>query len=126
MAGAAARALGRSRYRITVRTDGRVRSSRHQDLAGALGAIEERVGELSGSARREAVDLRLRRFEPVHQVVARIELAGPRRVRAGIDVRGDGSSEAYTGKLRRRLIEQRPGEDAVVALRRSLAVRDGG
>jgi hypothetical protein len=42
-------------------------------------------------------------------------------VRGGIDVRGDGSAEAYRGWLRKRLVEARKGESAVDALRRALS-----
>jgi hypothetical protein len=63
----------------------------------------------------------MRRLEPVQIVVARLELAGPRGLRAGVDVRGDGSSEAFTGRLRRRIVEQRGGESPYDALRRELA-----
>ena len=53
----------------------------------------------------------MRRIAPVQQVRARLELAGPSRLRAGIDVRGDGSAEAWTGWLRRQVVEQRAGEE---------------
>jgi hypothetical protein len=62
-----------------------------------------------------------REFAPVQQVAARAEVNGPRRLRAGIDLRGDGSAEAWTGRVFRRLVEVQPGEDAYAALRRTLA-----
>jgi len=56
--------------------------------------------------------------------VARVELAGPERrlagTHAGVDIRGDGSTEAYLGRVRRRSLEPSAGEDAVAALHRAL------
>jgi hypothetical protein len=109
-------------YKLTVRSTGeRVRKEREASLRDALGALE-RIGrdlERSADAAPVGGDL-VRRFEPVQQVVGRVELSGPGRVRAGVDVRGDGSSEAFTGRLRRRLVEQRRGESPYDALRRVL------
>jgi hypothetical protein len=108
-------------YTLTVRSDARVRKQRHEDLDGALEELERIARELAeGAGARPAGGTLIRRIEPVQQVVARIELAGPERLRAGIDVRGDGSSEAFTGRLRRTLVEQRRKESAYDALRRAL------
>jgi hypothetical protein len=108
-------------YTLTVRSGARVRKERHPDLDAALAAVERIGTELADDADAQPVGGSLiRRIEPVQQVVGRIELAGPRRLRAGVDVRGDGSSEAFTGRVRRKLVEQRRGEDAYGALRREL------
>jgi hypothetical protein len=109
-------------YTLTIRHGGKVARERYGELADALGAIEARGTELersAGAPRRGGTFIR--RLEPVQQVVARLELSGPRKLRAGVDVRGDGSSEAFTGRLRRRLVEQRRRESAYDALRRELA-----
>jgi hypothetical protein len=108
-------------YTLTIRQGPKVTRERYTELEEAMGALEEHGRELErGADARPVGGSLIRRIEPVQQVVARLELRGPGRLRAGVDVRGDGSSEAYTGRLRRRLVEQRPGEDAYGALRREL------
>jgi hypothetical protein len=107
---------------LKIRRGAKVERSRFGELDEALAALESRAVELQAEADIPPVDLKvLRTFEPVQQVFARLELAGPRRVRAGIDVRGDGSAEAWTGRVRRSLVEQMPGESAYDALRRAVA-----
>jgi len=112
-------------WKLTVRTGPRVEHDRFGELDAALDALEAHGRELARDAERGRVDLKVRQFEPIQQVAARIELAGPQRllptVRAGVDIRGDGSSEAYTGRVRRQVVEQRKGETAYSALRRALA-----
>jgi hypothetical protein len=85
------------------------------DLETELRAVATRI------ARAPQVERALGRdYEPVEQVAVRGELRGPGRERAGVDVRGDGSAEAWTGVVRRRLIAVRDREDAWSALRREL------
>jgi hypothetical protein len=112
-------------WKVTIRAGPRVERERFGVLDEALDSIEARARELARSATRGAVDVRFKRFEPIQQVAARIELSGPERlipsVHAGVDVRGDGSTEAYLGRLRRRVVKQRRGETAFRALRRALS-----
>jgi hypothetical protein len=109
-------------YKLVVRREGEVRKERHEQLESALAAVERIGAELAdGADARPVGGSVLRRIDPVQQVIGRVELRGPRRLRAGVDVRGDGSSEAYTGRVRRELIEQRDGESAYDALRRELS-----
>jgi hypothetical protein len=108
-------------YAVTVRTRGKVERERYESLRDALVAMGRRAYLLEHTDHTSAVGGRaLRRIEPVAQVVGRIELRGPRRLRAGLDVRGDGSTEAFRGRVRRSLIEQRRGESAFDALEREL------
>lgn len=108
-------------YTVITRRGPKVQRLRFGELGAALESIEAegRTAEQGANA-QEAGGGIMRKIEPVQQVVARLELRGPRRLRAGVDVRGDGSSESYTGRVRRRLIEQQPGETAYDALRREL------
>jgi hypothetical protein len=63
-----------------------------------------------------------REYTPDRQVAGRFELRGP-GARGGIDLRGDGSAEAYRGRIRKRIVERRGGESAVQALARSINER---
>jgi hypothetical protein len=111
-------------WKLTVRAGPRVERIQFGELAEALDALEQRARALAGATPRKPVELKVRRFEPVEQVAARLEVAGPERllpsVRGGVDVRGDGSTEAYIGRLRRQVLEQRRGETPYKALRRAL------
>ena len=109
-------------YTVTIRAGAKVRKERAADLDEALRLLENEGHSLQQSADGRAYGGSLiRRLEPVQVVVARLELSGPGRVRAGVDVRGDGSSEAFTGRFRRRVVEQRGDESPYDALRRELA-----
>jgi hypothetical protein len=106
-----------------------VTRSRFNGVDEALQALQVRAQELSREAPRRPVDAKIRQFEPVQQVSARLELAGPQRlsptVQAGVDVRGDGSTEAFLGRVRRRVVEQQRGEDVYQALGRAVRARLG-
>jgi hypothetical protein len=111
-------------WKLTVRSGPRVAKSAHGDLGSALTALEADARELAKSAPRPPLNAGIKRFDPTDQVFARLELSGPERlvasVRAGVDVRGDGSAEAFRGRLRREVIETRAGESPYAALRRVL------
>ena len=110
-------------YRIVTRRGGKVKRERAEHLEAALAVLERHGRELERAAHAHpAGGTLMRRFEPVHQVVGRIELRGRGRLRVGVDVRGDGSAEAFTGRVRRALVVQREGESPYDALRRELAV----
>ena len=113
--------MAAEQYTLTVRADAKVRKQQHRALDDALQELEREGRELAAGAdaRPEGGGL-IRKLDPVQIVVARLELSGPHGLRAGIDVRGDGSSEAFTGRLRRRVVEQHGGENPYDALRREL------
>lgn len=117
------RRVPRAPFRLTVRTSGQVARGEHASLEEALEAAEVALREVRafGAARRAPVDLKVRRFEPGQQTSARVEVHGPRGAIGGIDVRGDGTMLAWTGRIRKRPVEPQGDEDALAALRRRLA-----
>lgn len=114
-------------WKLTERAGSKVKRSSFDDVKGALDALERRGQELADTAPGAAVDAKFKRFEPQQRVVARLELAGPERfvpsVRAGVDVRGDGSVEPFRGRVRREVIQAKRGEGPYAALRRVVAER---
>jgi len=109
-------------WRMTVRAGSKVERDRFATLDEALLAARARVLRLREAAPRETVRAFAREYEPVQQVAARLELARGRlgRPRGGVDVRGDGSAEAWIGLVRKELLEPAADEDVMSALERAL------
>ena len=114
--------MTRRPYKLILRLGSRVQKERYATLDEALAALAARI---PGVSPRDPVKALRRDYEPVRQVAGRLELRGP-RVRGGIDVRGDGSAEAYTGWISKQLVEVQEGESPVQALRRELSTDRGG
>jgi hypothetical protein len=103
-------------YRLTVRRGPSIEKDSRETLEEALDLLEAYA---STATRQKAVEFVNRRYEPGDLVAMRIELKGD-GVRAGLDVHGDGSATAWTGRIRRTAIEPREGESPLAALRRTL------
>jgi hypothetical protein len=114
-----------AQWTTTVRVKGKVARERFDTLEEALDAAEGHAGRAALAPQAQTVDLRVREYAPAAQVLARIEVSGPGRllpaVRAGLDVRGDGSTAAWTGRLQRAMIEPEKRETSFEALRRVVA-----
>jgi hypothetical protein len=102
-------------YRVTIRRGPQVRHEDWDSPEAAIAAVARHVQRAPG---RVAVVSLGRRYEPGDQVAARIEVKG-RGVRAGVDVRGDGTLQAWKGRVFRKAL---PGDDALKALRQSVSV----
>ena len=103
-------------YRLTVRRGPQVEKEKRETLSEALDLLEAYT---TTATRRDPVDFVSRRYEPGDLVALRIELKGD-GVRGGLDVHGDGSAVAWTGRIRRTAIDPEPGESPIAALRRTL------
>jgi hypothetical protein len=74
---------------------------------------------MAQTVRRQTTKSLGREYEPAELVAVRAEVSGP-GVRGGVDLRGDGSVQAFNGRIRRSVIEPGEGEDSYSALRRVL------
>jgi hypothetical protein len=107
-------------FTVVIRRRGKVEKARHDTLAAALDALETET-RAAATAQVPRVERALGRdYEPSQQVAVRGEVRGPGGVAGGIDVRGDGSAEAFGGRFRRRPIAVGDREDAWSALRREI------
>ena len=109
------------RWKLTIRHGSRVEHERLESLDEAVDELRRRIESLASGPGRKTVTVLSRTVDPVSQVAARAELAGPGGARAGVDVRGDGSIEAFVGRWRRSVLQPAAGETAYDALRRELA-----
>jgi hypothetical protein len=110
--------LARS-YSLTLRREGDSERQRFVTLDGALDALETEIRAMAQTVRKETTKSLGREYQPAELVAVRAEVSGP-RVRGGVDLRGDGSVQAFTGRIRRAVIEPREDEDPYAALRRVL------
>jgi hypothetical protein len=111
-------------FRVVVRNGAKVERLTAATLDDALRTLENYGRGLAAQPRRHEVDVGVKQFAPADQVAARVELSGPQRwrpdVKAGIDVRGDGKVQAWTGAPSRERVEAQKGESPYDALRRAL------
>ncbi len=110
-------------FKVVMRLGPQVEKQRFETLDAALDALGERIPAVARRSGRSAFG---RDYEPVRQVAGRLEVHGRGGPHGGIDVRGDGSAEAYRGWIRKQVVERRPGESAIDALRRGLQGEPAG
>jgi hypothetical protein len=94
----------------------------YEDLDEALAELRRRAEEIQAEGPLPSRHL-LRDFEPGDQVAARLEISGRGLLRppsAGVDVKGDGRIQPFTGGLRREEVEPSGGGDAFDAVREAL------
>ncbi len=95
--------MSRPRWKLTVRSGPDVSHEDFDELDEAVAAMRERAMAIRVDAPPKTTEL-LRTYKPADQVHARLQLAGPGRLRkpvAGIDVRGDGTFVPFRGGVRR-------------------------
>lgn len=113
-----------AKYTLKVREGSRVTRSRYATAEELFAEVEQLADEISGRAAGGPVTSMFRNYEAIELVHGRIEVSmatgGFRYRRGGIDVRRDGSIEAFVGRTSRTVVEPMPGETVPQALQREL------
>src|SRR4051812_29819461 len=107
-----------SSYNVTIRVGPKVLRESFDDVDSAITELEGVLRPIAARTNLPPATAFIRDIPAEQQVVARGEIAGPKRLRIGVDVRGDGSTAAFSGRIRRTPIIPVDGEDAFQALRR--------
>jgi hypothetical protein len=109
-----------ARFKLTIREGSSVDSSYFASLDAALTELEAQLAAIAKHTDLAPTHVFKREVAPVAQIAARGLVHG-RGVHGGVDVRGDGSTEAWTGRWVRAVVERQRRESAYAALRRVLA-----
>lgn len=113
-----------AKYTLKVREGSSVKRSRHETADELFDAVSRLSEELSDRADRQPVKSMFRDYEAIELVHGRVEVSIAtgrfKHRRGGIDVRRDGSIEAFVGRTNRTVVEPTPGETVPQALRREL------
>lgn len=113
-----------AKYVLKLREGPTVARERFESAQQLFARVEDLSEEMAERAGRTPVKSIFRDYEAIELVHGRIEVSiseGPlKRRRGGIDVRRDGSIEAFVGRANRSVVEPTPGETIPQALRREL------
>ena len=107
------------RFKVTTRVGPRTEKARADTLDEALEIAEQQARHLRATERRAPVEMRVKSYSAADQVAGRVELSGG-GVAGGYDVRGNGDVIPFTGRVRRRRVEEETDETPYAALRRAL------
>ncbi|HET6571607.1 MAG TPA: hypothetical protein VFG58_08985 [Solirubrobacterales bacterium] len=109
-------------WKLTVRDGSDVSHQSFEGLDEAVARMRELALGIRAEGPVKAVSA-LRDFAPADQVHARLQLSGgrwPRRVVAGVDVRGDGTFVPFRGGVRREELDPTAYDTPFDAVRESL------
>ena len=112
-------------FTVRVRDGSKTSRAQYALLEDALAVCEGEATRMAQAAPNRPIETGMRKFDPVDLVVGRVELSSggwfSRYARsAGLDIRGDGSIEAYSGRVSRSVVVFRVGETTFDGLRRAM------